>query len=123
MIHRLILLLSLGLLLGLGPARAGLDVPPTPAPAPDLTPYAKKTDLSGYATTDALSAATSGTVTKADAIPTTGPGLNKCRFTWVPSPLVQSGGVTGTAGKCSRIVQCGDSAVHTVHLFDIGNGC
>lgn len=92
-----------------------MDSPPPPV------------DTNGFATTAdliaAMNQAMSGTAIKAEAVPTTGPGLNKCKFTWVPSNLVQSGGVTGTAGKCSRIVQCGNSANYWVHLFDIGDGC
>lgn len=108
---------SLALWVGIiGWARAGLDVPPAPPP-----------DLSGYVTADtmasALSAAASNSSTKLDAVPTTGPGPGKCRFSVVPSNLIQSGGVTGTPGTCSRIVQCGTSGAYVVAQFNIGDGC
>lgn len=97
------------------------------APAPDMSGYARKTDLSGFATTDALAAAVSAAQaaqgTKQSSIPTAGPGAGLCRLTVVPSPLVSSGGVAGTAGTCSRIVQCGTSADYVVTQFNVGSGC
>jgi hypothetical protein len=98
-----------------------------PSPAPDLSAYARKTDLSNLATSDALSSAIAGAqaaqTAKQGSIPTAGPGAGLCRQTIVPSELVTSGGITGTAGTCSRILQCGTSAQYVVTQFNVGSGC
>lgn len=80
-------------------------------------------ELSNYATKDAVDALASNSSSKLSAVPVTGPGAGKCRFSVVPSNIIQSGGVTGTAGTCSRIVQCGTSGVYVVAQFNIGDGC
>lgn len=84
-------------------------------------------NMSDYVTKDAmdtaLAAGASNSSTKLDAVPLTGPGPGKCRFSVVPSNLIQSGGVTGTPGTCSRIVQCGTSGAYVVAQFNIGDGC
>ena len=118
MMVRLALAAFLGLLAqSRGPVLAGLDVP---AAAPDLSGYARKTEV--QSAMDAMSAAMTAPARKLDAVPTTGPGAGLCRLSVVPSELVASGGVTGTAGTCSRIVQCGTSAVYVVVQFNIGGG-
>lgn len=60
---------------------------------------------------------------KQPSVPATGPGAGLCRQTIVPSDLVTSGGVTGTAGTCSRVLQCGTSAQYVVTQFNVGSGC
>lgn len=96
-------------------AQQGVTIPPA---APDLSGFATKTDL-----TAAINAAQAAQGTKASSIPTTGPGAGKCSLTVVPSELVQSGGMVGTAGTCSRIVQCGTSSQYVVTQFNVGSGC
>lgn len=100
-------------------AWAGMDV--APAPPVDMSAYAKKTDLT--ATSDALTAAMGAAGKKVTAIPTAGPGAGLCKISVVPSELVTSGGVVGTAGTCTRIVQCGTDAGYVVVQFNIGGGC
>lgn len=108
-------LLSLVLLAALAPcgagAQQGLSVPPSP---PDLSGYAKSTDVA---------AAVGNATTKQATIPATGPGPGQCRQTIVPSELVTSAGMTGTPGTCSRILQCGTSATYVVTQFNVGAGC
>lgn len=122
MTWRLLPSLVLGLLLGLGPARAGLDLPPAPAPAPDLSAYATTQSVSSMIPA-AVAAALAQQSTKQSNIPTTGPGAGLCRLTVVPSNIVSAGGVAGTAGTCSRIVQCGTDPTPVVTQFNIGGGC
>ena len=109
-------------------AFAGLDVPPAPAPAPDLSAYQAKSEAAAaqsamQSAVSAMQNAQAAQATKQSSIPTSGPGPGLCRLTVVPSNLVSSGGVTGTAGTCSRIVQCGTSADFVVTQFNIGGGC
>ena len=84
-------------------------------------------DLSRYATKqsvdDAIAAMRSDSTVKQATIPAAGPGAGFCRQTIVPSELITSGGVTGTAGTCSRILQCGTSATYVVTQFNVGSGC
>jgi hypothetical protein len=111
----------------------------TPATAQSLTGGAPP-DMSGYATTQSMNAALAGfattqalndaivaaqaaSTTKQSSIPASGPGAGLCRQTIVPSDLVTSGGMTGTAGTCSRILQCGTSAAYVVTQFNVGSGC
>lgn len=60
---------------------------------------------------------------KAASIPASGPGAGICLETIVPSNLVTSGGVTGSAGTCAMVVQCGTSATYIVKQMNIGSGC
>lgn len=91
---------------------------------------AQQSSLSGFVSRDdldsmqaAITASQAAQGAKQAAIPTTGPGAGLCRLTVVPSNLVSSGGVAGTAGTCSRIVQCGTSADYVVTQFNVGSGC
>lgn len=106
--------IALSATLVLSPAVAGYFASPT-------------TDLSSYATTqalaDAIAGIQAGSTVKQPAVPSTGPGAGLCRQTIVPSELVTSGGVTGTAGTCSRILQCGTSGTYVVTQFNVGSGC
>lgn len=76
---------------------------------PDLSGYAKSSDVPSSI--------------KQASIPASGPGAGICKETVVPGNLVTSGGVTGTAGTCSLIVQCGTSATYIVKQFNVGSGC
>jgi len=71
----------------------------------------------------AIAAGVAAPGVKLAAIPATGPGTGLCRISVLPSELITSGGITGTAGTCSRIVQCGTSAAYTVVQFNLGGGC
>lgn len=117
-----------GIILGLCAMLVGASCWGAPARSETLVNGAPPgADLSGYVTKEAMAAAmadaTSNASTKLDAVPATGPGAGKCRFSVVPSNLIQSGGVTGTPGTCSRIVQCGTSGAYVVAQFNIGDGC
>lgn len=71
----------------------------------------------------AMASAFTARDTKAASVPASGPGAGLCVETIVPSPMVVSGGVTGSAGTCSLIVQCGTSATYVVKQFNVGSGC
>lgn len=75
-------------------------------------------DMSG-----AIASAFTAKATKASGIPVAGPGAGLCIDTIVPSPLIVSGGITGSSGTCSIIVQCGTSATYVVKQFNVGSGC
>lgn len=99
-------------------AQQGVSIPPTTVPVQDLSGFATKAEMN-----NAISAAQAAQGVKATSIPATGPGAGKCTLTVVPSELVQSGGIVGTPGTCSRVVQCGTSAQYVVTQFNIGGGC
>lgn len=71
----------------------------------------------------AIASAFASKATKAAGIPASGPGAGLCADTIVPSPLIVSGGITGSSGTCSIIVQCGTSATYVVKQFNVGSGC
>jgi hypothetical protein len=99
-------------------AYAGLDVPPAPPAAPDMSAYPTRSEV-----TSAISGAQASSTTKQATIPTDGPGAGLCRQTIVPSEMVTSAGIAGTPGTCSRILQCGTSSTYVITQFNVGGGC